>query len=81
MLLNAKSSNGGGVRVAISVVDSGAQDFNRTLDECLKVGSDVLSAPVTWGGGSGSDLSHLMGASVRLKFELTAAQLFSFRFE
>ena len=85
LLLNAVSSNGGGIRVAIlpKVAATTTPAANRSLAACLKVGSDVLSAPVTWGGahGAGGDLSDLLGQSVQLQFELISAQLFSYRFE
>ena len=82
LLLNAASSNGGGVRVAVAP-EAGHSTGNRTLEECLTVGSDVLSAPVVWSGhgSAGSDLSDLVGSKVKLTFELKSAQLFSFRFE
>jgi len=55
---------------------------NRSLTDCLKVDSDVVAAPVLWGGGrAAADLSDLIGRSVRLRFELTSAELFSYWFE
>ena len=54
-------------------------EVNRSLTDCLKVDSDVVAAAVMWGGAG--DLSDLIGHSVRLQFELTSADLFSFWFE
>jgi hypothetical protein len=39
-----------------------------------------VAAPVAW-AGHGADLSAWAGAAVRLTFEITAADLYSFRFE
>eukprot|EP01044_Picomonas_judraskeda_P021136 COSAG03_NODE_4899_length_1401_cov_14.565284_1_plen_55_part_00 len=54
--------------------------MNRSLTDCLKVDSDVVAAPVLWGGAAG-ELSDLIGRSVRLRCELTSAELFSYWFE
>ena len=79
LLVNAKTSSAGSVRVAISPVDGAAS--SATLAECVPVSGDALNVPVAWVGGRGENISSYAGVEVRITFELTSAQLFSFHFD
>ncbi len=77
LTLNFSTSAAGGIRVAIERAD-GSPIPGFTLAECHEVFGDQLDRTVTWDGGS--DLSKLAGQSVRLRFQLRDADLFSLRF-
>jgi hypothetical protein len=49
------------------------------LADCTPLTGDSLTATVHW--GDSSNLNSFAGKSVRLKFALRDAELFSFRFE
>ena len=76
LLVNAK---GASVRVAISPVDGAAS--SATLADCVPVSGDAMDVPVAWVGGRGENISSYAGVEVRITFELTSAQLFSFHFD
>ena len=80
LLLNARASNGGGIRVALLPVSVQAGGGGRTLESCMPVGGDVFGAVVEW-QASGRDVAELAGQAVYLQFELRSAEIFSFRFE
>ena len=49
-----------------------------TLDECQPITGDHLDAPLTWNGKT--DVSHLRGQTVRLRFDLYKADLYAIKF-
>ena len=68
LLLNARASNGGGIRVALLPVsaqsgEEGGGAGERTLESCVPVGGDVFSAAVEW-QATGRDVAQL---AVRLR--------------
>ena len=63
LLLNARASNGGGIREALlpAPAQSGAEERaagERTLESCVPVGGDVFSAAVEW-QATGRDVAQL----------------------
>ena len=50
-----------------------------TLNDCPAHFGDTVSRSITW--KSGTDVSKLAGKTVRLRFELRDADLFSFKFD
>jgi len=77
LTLNLATSAAGGVRVEIQHPD-GAPVEGFALSDCDEVIGDELDRIVTWQGNT--DLSHLAGQPVRLRFELKDADLFAMRF-
>ena len=78
LVLNINASAAGTAKVAI--LDPEGNPFRGFgLDDCDLIGRNRLRKLVTWGGNP--DLSTLRGATVRLKFEMRAAKLYSFQFE
>lgn len=75
--LNFSTSAAGSVRVEIQDAE-GRPLKGRALDDCPEIFGDSLSRTVHW--RSGSDVSDLAGKSVRLRFVLRDADLYSFRF-
>lgn len=75
--LNFSASAAGSVRVELQEPDGRiVPGFAR--DDCWEVIGDSLDQGVQW--KAGGDVSPLAGRAVRLKIELTDADLFSFRF-
>ncbi len=67
----------GGVRVQVEN-DRGQALAGLSSQDCVPFSGDSLCHPVEW--EAGGDLSSLRGHSVRLRFTLYEADLFSFRF-
>ncbi|HEX7380280.1 MAG TPA: hypothetical protein VF278_24405 [Pirellulales bacterium] len=67
--VNANAA-GGAVRVAVLDTEG------YSLDDCEPITGDVLDGVVRWRGGK--SLAQLAGQTVRLRFELRAAKLYSF---
>jgi len=61
------------------VDDSGRPVSGFALADCVPVGGDGVELPVRWKGGR--DLKELAGKPVRVRFQLTDASLYSFRFQ
>jgi len=77
LVLNFSSSASGGIQVEIED-ETGKPIPGFSLDECPPIFGDTLERTVSW--QSGSDLSGLVGKSVRLRFLLKDADLYSLRF-
>ena len=77
LLLNFASSAAGDVRVEIQD-ESGSALPGFAIEDCPPVFGDAIDREVTWKGGA--DLAGLAGRSVRLRFLLRDADLFSYRF-
>jgi hypothetical protein len=82
LVVNAKVDGGGSLRVGIQPVTAAGGGAHRELlpVTCLPITGDTVAAPVAW-AGHGMDLTAWAGVAVRLTFELTAADLFSFHVE
>jgi hypothetical protein len=72
------TSAAGSVRIEIQNIEGQAIP-GFALDECHEVYGDDLERTVAWQGNS--DLDALAGQSVRLRFEVRDADLYSFRFQ
>ncbi|HOJ21799.1 MAG TPA: hypothetical protein PLU39_07020 [Armatimonadota bacterium] len=75
--LNFSTSAAGAVRVEIQDA-SGAPIPGFALADCHETFGDSIERPVVW--KRGSDVSALAGRAVRLRFELSDADLYAFRF-
>lgn len=71
--LQVTADTGGG-RLRVAVLDQ--EGFE--LKNCRPITTDVTDGVVAW--SDGADLASLEGKPIRLKFELTAGQLYSFGF-
>jgi hypothetical protein len=60
------------------VDDSGRPVPGFALADCVPVRGDGVKLPVRWKGGR--DLKELAGKPVRVRFQMTDASLYSFRF-
>jgi hypothetical protein len=76
--LNIATSAAGSLKVEIQD-DRGNPLPGFTLDDCLPVFGDTVERTVTW--KNGSVVSSLSGKTVRLRFVLEDAGLFSFQFQ
>lgn len=76
MLLNYETSAAGSIRVEIQDVD-GAPLPGFQLADCAEIIGDELEREVAW---KQADVSHLGTRSVRIRFALRDADLYSFRF-
>ncbi|MHC4879992.1 MAG: hypothetical protein ACYTGL_26370 [Planctomycetota bacterium] len=75
--INFSTSAGGLLRVEIQDADGNAKpDF--AMSDCNLLYGDQIDRVVSW--KAGTNVSQLAGQSVRLKFELKDADLYSFRF-
>jgi hypothetical protein len=79
LVLNVSTSAAGEGRVAL-VDEAGADIAGFGARDCRIINGDFLDKTVQWTGGN-SDVSHLAGKAIRLRFELRGAKLYSFRFE
>jgi hypothetical protein len=85
LLVNVKTSGGGGLRVALSPVALSPVDAaagvrpGLTIDDCVPVSGDAMDVAVGW-AGHGTNVSAWAGMPVRLTLELTSGDLFSFGF-
>ena len=75
--INFSTSAGGSLRVEIQDADGKAKP-GFAMSDCNLLYGDQLDRVVSW--KPGADVSQLAGQSVRLKFELKDADLYSFRF-
>lgn len=75
--MNFASSAAGGVRVEIQKAD-GTPRPGYELNRCPEMIGDEIERIVVW--KKGSDLGELAGKTIRLRFEMRDADLFSFRF-
>ena len=77
LVLNFSTGAAGSIRVEIQD-NQGKPIPGYTLSDCDDTFGDDLGRTVVWKGGS--DVSRLTGQSVRLRFVLKDADLFSLRF-
>lgn len=77
LAVNFATSAAGSIRVEIQDA-SGRPIGGFALDDCPDVFGDEIDRAVSW--ENGSDVSHLAGRSVRLRFVLKGADLYSFQF-
>ncbi len=75
--LNFATSAAGSIRVQLEDF-GGAPLQGYTLEDCYEIIGDELDRPVQW--KHGSDTSPLAGKLVRVRFALSDADLYSFRF-
>jgi len=75
--LNLATSAAGSVRVEIQAED-GAPVPGFALEDCPPILGDSVDQIVSWEGGT--DLSHLAGKPVRLRFALVDVDLYAMRF-
>ena len=75
--LNLSTSAAGSVRVEIQD-ESGKPIPRFALSDCYEIYGDKLDRSVVWKGGR--DVSSLAGKTVRLRFEVKDADLYSFQF-
>ncbi len=75
--INFSTSAGGSLRVEIQDVDGNAEP-SFAMSDCNLLYGDQLDRVVSW--KTGTNVTRLAGKSVRLKFELKDADLYSFRF-
>ncbi|MCY4118627.1 MAG: hypothetical protein OXF55_17180 [Caldilineaceae bacterium] len=78
LVLNFSASAAGSVRVELLRDQMNTPVEGFSLEECVEVLGDDLERVVRW--KSGHDLAGLAGVPVRLRFALSDADLFSFRF-
>lgn len=69
---------GGQIQVAIESVDGQPLD-GYALQDCVPLAGDSINKTVTW--KTGADISTLEGKTVRLRFQLQDAELFSIQFQ
>jgi hypothetical protein len=75
--LNVTTAAAGEARVAL--LDLAGSPINGfSSDDCRIINGDFLDKRVQWSGGD--DVSRLAGQPLRLRFQMRAAKLFSFRF-
>ena len=77
LLLNFATSAAGSLRVEVRD-ESGRAFPGRSLDDCDELVGDSIERPVSW--KNSADLSALAGKTVRLRFVMKDADLFSLRF-
>ncbi len=77
LVLNYSTSGAGAVRVEIQD-ERGRPLEGFSLEESIEIYGDEVERVVSWEGGS--DLSRLIGGTVRLRFVLKDADLFSIQF-
>lgn len=77
LVLNCSTSAPGSIRVEIQDAD-GRLVPGYSLDECREIWGDEIERKVGW--RSGADVSKLAGKSVRLRFVMKDADVYSFRF-
>ncbi len=76
--LNFTTKKKGSIRVEIQDGKSGKPIPGYALKDCMPIKGDALEQIVSWRGGK--NVQHLAGRSVRLRFVLRDADLYSFRF-
>ena len=75
--INYSTSAAGYLRVELQRLD-GSPVAGRTLDECVGTTGDSIEHVVQWRGGH--DVSDINGETIRLKFAMKDADLYSLRF-
>ncbi len=78
LTINAETSGAGSVRVEVQDVDGNPLD-GYSLEECPPIFCDSLRHVVRW-EYEGGDLRALAGTPIRLRFELSDADLYAFQF-
>jgi hypothetical protein len=78
LILNFSSSAAGEIRVEIQDIDHDPVP-GYSLSECPPIFGDAIAREVYW--KSGSNLSSLAGKTIRLRFVLKDADLYSFQFK
>ena len=76
--INFSASAAGSVRVELLRDQMNTPLGGFSLDDCIELLGDDLERTVRWSGGS--DLSHLAGIPIRLRFVLRDADLYAFQF-
>lgn len=76
--LNMATSAAGSIKIEIQD-EQGNPLPGFTIDECLPVFGDTIERTVEWKNGSG--VSSLIGKTIRLRFVLEDADLYSFQFQ
>ena len=76
LVINYSTSAAGSVRVEVQNAD-GRPVSGFALEDCPEIYGDEIERTVSWKGGS---LAHLAGETVRLRFVLKDADLYSLRF-
>jgi hypothetical protein len=77
LTLNMSSSAAGGIFVEIQDA-AGVPIPGFTMADCVELNTDDLARTVAW--KSGADISDLAGKPVRLRFQMTDADLFALEF-
>lgn len=77
LVVNYSTSAGGSLRVEIQDAEGNPLP-GFSLDDCQNTVGDSIEQPITW--KKGSELASLAGKTVRLRFVLQEADLFSLRF-
>ena len=77
LAVNFVTANRGQLRIELQDADGQPLDGYR-LRDCQPLRGDSIEQPVAW--KNGSDVSKLAGRTIRLRFHLQNADLFSFRF-
>jgi len=75
--LNFSTSAAGSIRVEIQHEDT-SPVAGYSLEECPEIFGDSVNRIISW--KQGSDLSHLRGKAIRLRFVLKDADLYAFKF-
>jgi hypothetical protein len=78
LLLNVSTSASGEGRVAV-LDEAGGEIPEFAAKDCRIINGDFLDKHVQWTDGAG-DVSRLAGKTIRLRFEMRGAKLYSFRF-
>lgn len=77
LVVNYSAKSGGSLRVELQDA-AGKAESGFAMSDCNELHGDRIDRVVSW--KTGADVSQLAGKSVRLKFELKDADLYSFRF-
>jgi hypothetical protein len=77
LILNYSTSAAGSIRCEI-LEETGAPMPGYTLDDCEEIFGDHIERAVGWRGST--ELHHLEGTPVRLRFVMQDADLYSIRF-
>jgi hypothetical protein len=78
LVLNFQTAEGGSIRVGLETPD-GQPIAGHAIDDCVVLGGDRIQQTVAW--KQGADLSTLQGQTVRLRFQLQQADLYSLQFQ
>jgi hypothetical protein len=78
LVMNLSTSAAGGVRIEIQD-QAGRPIEGFSVKECPEIFGDSLTYVASWNGRS--DLSHLSGVPIRLRFVMKDSDLYSIRFE